>query len=156
MYIRLTQHGAVSEKVSEQKTEHSVDLMDEYLLDRKDSLFYFLSWRNILWQGSENHKCISWKELRITSGISVCLDVKIRLRVVRDASRNINGGQLMEDFYPLLRVYSSIAELESKAHTEKGRTLIYMQQLIFSSHYFYYSIQGYLWPERPFRRLCNI
>lgn len=74
----------------------------------------------------------------------MCLDVKIRLRVVRDASRNINGGQLMEDFYPLLRVYSSIAELESKAHTEKGRTLIYMQQLIFSSHYFYYSIQGYL------------
>ena len=73
----------------------------------------------------------------------MCLDVKIILRVVRDASRNRNG-QLMEDFYPLLRVYSSNAELESKVHTEKGPTLIYVQQLILSRHYLYYGIQGYL------------
>ena len=70
----------------------------------------------------------------------MCLDVKIILRVVRDASRNRNSGQLMEDFYPLLRVYSSNAELESKVHTEKGPTLIYVQQLIVSRH----GIQGYL------------
>ena len=70
----------------------------------------------------------------------MCLDVKIILRVVRDASRNRNSGQLMEDFYPLRRVYSSNAELESKVHTEKGPTLIYMQQLIVSRH----GIQGYL------------
>lgn len=49
--------------------------------------------------------------------VFLCLDVKITMRVVRDASRN--DGQLIEDFYSLLRVYSSSAEMGSKLHTVK-------------------------------------
>lgn len=44
-------------------------------------------------KGTEDHKwyfCVS--------------ECEGRLRVMRDASRNRNGGQLMEDFYPLLWV----------------------------------------------------
>ena len=88
--------------------------MNEYLLDREAGKGFF---------HHEGMHCE--KAVKITieyhernwgpQMVFPCLDVKITVRVVRDAGRN--GGQLIEDFYSLLRVYSSSAEMGSKLHT---------------------------------------
>lgn len=87
--------------------------MDKYLLDGGGG--GGLAWRNTLSKGNDKRQNYLWyKELGITSGVSLWLDVRSTVRVVRDTSNDRDGGQLMEDFHPLLRIYSFDTGMASK------------------------------------------